>query len=353
MSVVASVQAKVTATEKATVQQANEAAATATAQAVQTAESVAGTAQANSIESSMSTTTTTASSTTRSTVGTQTSVGGFSLQGNTQTSVVTFSALKPYTPPTDTVETSTGLTVETNNIDVLKNNNNSTAQIEMTQQPQVSVQSLQAPQQEPQQVVQVQQQTQQPLQAPQQAPQPVVQVQQQTMQPLQIPQQEQPQVATVYQAPTTMTQPTVNYSLTEPSTFNVDTVRKQEVASFTEIEAPKADTFKMGTRSTLTDYMSEQPFMSLMGMEPTQDGMVKRNVQPNEAAGGVDIATIATQPKGYDAYAQMTLKDAAFYKAEDIYKGQKNVDNVRLLRGLISGSDRLHQNMVDQQYKGN
>jgi hypothetical protein len=93
--------------------------------------------------------------------------------------------------------------------------------------------------------------------------------------------------------------------------------------------------------------------MAMTGTEPTQDGMVKRNVQPNEVAGSVDIANIATQPKGYDAYAQMTLKDTSFYKVEDIYKGQQNVDNVRLLRGLTSGSDRLHQNMVNQQYKGN
>jgi hypothetical protein len=221
----------------------------------------------------------------------------------------------------------------------------------MIQQQQVVVQPLQAPQQESQQVAQVQQQTQQPLQAPQQAPQPVVQIQQQTQQPVQQPQQEQPQVATVYQAPATIAQPTVSYSLTEPSNFNFDTTRKQEVAVVTEVEVPKTDTFKMGTRSTLNDYMSEQPFMSLMGMEPTQDGMVKRNVQPNEAAGGVDIASIATQPKGYDAYAQMTLKDAAFYKVEDIYKGQRNVDNARLLRGLTSGSDRLHQEMVNQQYR--
>jgi hypothetical protein len=264
---------------------------------------------------------------------------------------VSVNALKPYTPTTDTTETSTGLTSETNNIDVFKNNNNSSAQTAMIQQQQVVVQPLQAPQQESQQVAQVQQQTQQPLQAPQQAPQPVVQIQQQIQQPLQQPQQEQPQVATVYQAPATVTQPTVNYSLTEPSNFNFDTTRKQEVALVTEVEVPKTDTFKMGTRSTLNDYMSEQPFMSLMGMEPTQDGMVKRNVQPNEAAGGVDIASIATQPKGYDAYAQMTLKDASFYKVEDIYKGQRNVDNARLLRGLTGGSDRLHQEMVNQQYK--
>jgi hypothetical protein len=309
MSVVASVQAKVNATEKATVQQANEAAATATAQAVQMAESVAGTAQANSIASSTSSTTTTTSSTTSSMASTQAASGGFSLQSNTQTSVVSVSALKPYTPSTDSTVNTTGSSSVVPGLDVIRVNTNNSTQVSIVQQQQDVVQLLQSPQ------------------------------------------QVQQQPAQMYQAPVTVTQPTVNYSLTEPSNFNFDTIRKQEVVSITEVEIPKTDTFKMGTRSTLNDYINEQPFMALMGMEPTQDGMVKRNVQPNEAAGGVDIASIATQPKGYDAYAQMTLKDASFYKVEDIYKNQRNVDNASLLRGLQRGSDRLHQELVDQQYK--
>ena len=118
-----------------------------------------------------------------------------------------------------------------------------------------------------------------------------------------------------------------------------------------ETELPQSEGIKFGTRSTLGDYLEAKTFMSMMGMEPTQDGMVKRNVQPNEVAGGVDIATMAVQPKGYDAYAQMTLSDAAFYKVEAIYKDQRTVDNQRNLRGLQGSSDRLHQEMVDQQYK--
>ncbi len=140
----------------------------------------------------------------------------------------------------------------------------------------------------------------------------------------------------------------VDYSLTAP--VFVDSNRKNTGSDSIEVELPKIDSLKMGTSSTLNDYMNDKPFVSLMGMEPTQDGMVKRNVEPNEAAGGVDIASIATQPKGYDAYAQMSLSDAAFYKVDTIYKNQNTVDNVRVMRGLTGGSDRLHQNMVDQQY---
>lgn len=76
---------------------------------------------------------------------------------------------------------------------------------------------------------------------------------------------------------------------------------------------------------------------------------VNRNVQINELAGGVDITAMATQPKGYEVYSSLTIKDAGFYAPKDIYGNQTNVDNARALRQL--GSDRLHQEMVDQQFK--
>ena len=75
---------------------------------------------------------------------------------------------------------------------------------------------------------------------------------------------------------------------------------------------------------------------------------VNKNVQPNELAGRVDIASMATQPQGYQAYA-VAMPDASFYAPREIYRNQANVDNVRLLRGLAS--DRLHQELVNLQYK--
>jgi hypothetical protein len=304
MSVVASVRSRVGATERATVQQANEAAATATAQAVELAETVAGEAQSNSIASSSSN-----SSSTVSTSSTQTASAGSSLQSSSQSVVTSITVLKSYTSSDTTTTT---------------DNNESTSSMIGLDAPRVNaITSTQVT------IVQQQQTEVQPLQATQPIQEPI----------------------TMYQAPAQLIQNNVNYSLTEPSTFTFETGKKVEASVFTEVEIPKTDSFKMGTRSTLNDYLNEQPFMAMTGTEPTQDGMVKRNVQPNEVAGNVDIASIATQPKGYDVYAQMTLKDASFYKVEDIYKGQRTVDNVRLLRGLQRGSDRLHQDLVDQQYK--
>jgi hypothetical protein len=90
--------------------------------------------------------------------------------------------------------------------------------------------------------------------------------------------------------------------------------------------------------------------LSIATAQEQKTDAVNKNVQPNELAGKVDIASMATQPTGYQAYSMM-MPDVAFYAPKEIYKNQVNVDNTRLLRGL--GSDRLHQEMVNQQYKGN
>lgn len=92
-------------------------------------------------------------------------------------------------------------------------------------------------------------------------------------------------------------------------------------------------------------------FASKLNFESSQSEQasdtVKKNVTPNDLAGGVDIASIALTPKGFEAYS-FVLRDANFYKVEAIYKDQKTIDNARAFR-LLS-SDRLHQEMVDQQY---
>lgn len=80
--------------------------------------------------------------------------------------------------------------------------------------------------------------------------------------------------------------------------------------------------------------------------KPQQQVAKKKN--DNEAAGGgVSMDDFAKTPAGFGAY-QTQLADASFYAPKEIYKGQVNVDNRRAMKGL--GSDRLHQEMVRQQY---
>ena len=81
--------------------------------------------------------------------------------------------------------------------------------------------------------------------------------------------------------------------------------------------------------------------------QDTNTKQVKSNVQDNDAAAGVSIANIARSPVGFNNY-MVALTDVAFYAPKEIYRNQKNVDNARALRQLAS--DRLHQQMVDQQY---
>ena len=102
--------------------------------------------------------------------------------------------------------------------------------------------------------------------------------------------------------------------------------------------------------SVINDILEQRLNIGSMQMEQQMD-TVKKNVLPNELAGGVDIASIAMVPKGYESYSIVTLRDIPFYKAEPIYKDNKTIDNARVLRGLTGGSDALHQRMVEQQYK--
>jgi hypothetical protein len=98
----------------------------------------------------------------------------------------------------------------------------------------------------------------------------------------------------------------------------------------------------------LNDMIMQQRFELMQENIQQQTSTVNRNVQPNDLAGGVDLASMALQPKGFEAYS-VVLRDTAFYEPKEVYKGQKVIDNVRALRQM--SSDSLHKQMVDQQYK--
>jgi hypothetical protein len=119
-----------------------------------------------------------------------------------------------------------------------------------------------------------------------------------------------------------------------------------------EVEEPPMQVAGFGgigkAGNPLSDMMNQRIDMMQTNVEQRADS-VKKNVQPNDLAGGVDVAAMAQIPKGYEAYSLIVIRDAPFYKPEAIYRNQKTVDNARALRQL--SSDRLHQQMIDQQYK--
>jgi hypothetical protein len=131
--------------------------------------------------------------------------------------------------------------------------------------------------------------------------------------------------------------------------------QRQEFKFDTRTEQEQPQSFQpqqtaMTRGSVLNDIIEQRVNVASFQMEQQMD-TVKKNVLPNELAGGVDIAAMALIPKGYEVYSIVTLRDVPFYKPEAIYKDNKTVDNARVLRGLTSGSDAKHQEMVNQQYK--
>lgn len=103
--------------------------------------------------------------------------------------------------------------------------------------------------------------------------------------------------------------------------------------AFSAVDIVRGSTPQTGTESTAPE--------NTVSTRPT--------IPNNQLAGDITVASLGSAPQGFDAY-MTSMPDTAFYAARDIYKGQRNVDNQRLLRGLTGGSDRLHQQMVDQQY---
>jgi hypothetical protein len=119
----------------------------------------------------------------------------------------------------------------------------------------------------------------------------------------------------------------------------------------TELETPQYQVSSFsGSRAgnPLSELLTQQKFELMQTTIAPTGSSVNRNVTPNELAAGVDIASIATVPTGFNAYS-FVLKDAAFYEPKEVYKNQTTVDNVRALRQLAS--DRLHQQMIELQYK--
>jgi hypothetical protein len=53
---------------------------------------------------------------------------------------------------------------------------------------------------------------------------------------------------------------------------------------------------------------------------------------------------------GFDAYGRATIPDAVGYRPFEIYPGQQNIDTPAA-RGLTGRSDRIHEEMVNEQYQ--
>ena len=141
-------------------------------------------------------------------------------------------------------------------------------------------------------------------------------------------------------------------NLAAPTTQTVPVYQPRLEVRTVDVEAPPVQVASFGgigrAGNPLSDMMMQPRFEMMQENTQQQTSTVNRNVQPNDLAGGVDIASMATTPVGFNAYS-IVLRDTAFYEPKEIYKGQRVVDNVQVLRQM--SSDSLHKRMVDQQYK--
>jgi hypothetical protein len=126
--------------------------------------------------------------------------------------------------------------------------------------------------------------------------------------------------------------------------------QQPQQVSIPEIETTKTELSAVSATPVVTEAAEKTPVVEMQA-SVSSGPSVNRSAPNNEAAGGVDIAMIASQPKGYEAYT-IGIADRPFYEPKEIYKGQKTVDNMRAVRFLNAASDKLHQELVDMQYKG-
>jgi hypothetical protein len=73
------------------------------------------------------------------------------------------------------------------------------------------------------------------------------------------------------------------------------------------------------------------------------------NFEQQIAVQNVVIQAMGFTP-GFDAYGRAMLQDGRGYKPFEIYRGQRNIDNPSGRR-FMTGSDKLHSDMVEQQYQ--
>jgi hypothetical protein len=141
-------------------------------------------------------------------------------------------------------------------------------------------------------------------------------------------------------------------NLSAPTTQTAPVYQPRLEVRTVDVEAPPVQVASFGgigrAGNPLSDMMMQPRFEMMQENTQQQTSTVNRNVQPNDLAGGVDITSMATTPVGFNAYS-IVLRDTAFYEPKEIYKGQRVVDNVQVLRQM--SSDSLHKRMVDSQYK--
>ena len=105
---------------------------------------------------------------------------------------------------------------------------------------------------------------------------------------------------------------------------------------------------KRSNNTISAEVASIAPTTAPVEEKPQTGPSVRRGGAVEGLEGGADMNALSKPPADFNSYLSAQMLDGQFYADKEIYKGQQNVDNARVLRGL--GTDRLHQQMVDQQW---
>ena len=86
------------------------------------------------------------------------------------------------------------------------------------------------------------------------------------------------------------------------------------------------------------------------GKEAQKEMSNAQNFEQQKQVQTVVISAMSFVP-GFDVYGKTFIPDGRGYQPFTVYNNQKNVDNARTLRGLSGASERLHNEMVELQWK--
>jgi hypothetical protein len=138
--------------------------------------------------------------------------------------------------------------------------------------------------------------------------------------------------------------PVVNQTLNHNNTSSIarETTASTPVSLGTGLSIPGLSV-QPSTRSTTA---RQRALANARAANASAQGQVSDSqTQQQEAA----LAAMANLP-GFDAYQNAVIPDAQFYQSREIYRGVTIQDNTRAQRALNQRSDRLHQEMINEQY---
>jgi hypothetical protein len=164
--------------------------------------------------------------------------------------------------------------------------------------------------------------------------------------------------------------PIVNAAVTSTATSTSPAAAATATVSLAPAPAPAAEVKTTSTASTPpppapmekpAQPSARQALAERRADSAKKDAVAKGKSLANEMGKAADmesqkqVQNVVIQAMGFtpgfDTYGKIMVPDAVGYRPFTVYNNQKNVDNRRLGMGLYGPSDRLHNDLVDSQYK--